>query len=287
MAEMELTPTNRWHLLGKHACHHVDSADSSEFVETREFDEIALTHPEWGSLGVPSDVGGLDASWCRHCERTIDDMQSRRFNTIVDLKGLVPYRDLSWRTVDCEGDCPWCGKADSATQYDGDLDETVCLACAQKYNSPGTDIKNPPETDRRLEKPSDKVDPVRYTYYTGNAERPRDEPSPSGSREQTRQRAVDERRPYAEVKIKGKYADVVCDIAGTGHRFTPAAIEEIESLQAKQKDRTDADPDHKSYVRTDIGSRGTYVQTTTLFPEDARHHADDLAAIAANPANWQ
>lgn len=280
---MGLTPTDRWHLLGKHACHHVDS---TEFVETREFDEIVLTHPEWGSLGVPSDIGGPDAMWCRHCERTINDMQSRRFNTIVDLKGLVPYRDISWRTVDCEGDCPWCGKANSATQFDDALDETVCLACAQKYNSPGTEVQSSPETDRRREKPTTAVDPVQCTYYTGNAERPLDEQAPSESREQTRQRAADERRPYVEVKIKGKYADVVCDIAGTGHRFTSAAIDEIESLQAEQKDRADDDPDHKSYVRTDIGPRGTHVQTTTLFPEDAKGHADDLAVIAADPANW-
>jgi hypothetical protein len=89
------------------------------------------------------------------------------------------------------------------------------------------------------------------------------------------------------VKIKGKYADVVCDITGTGHRFTPAAIEEIESLQADQKDKTDADPEHKSYVMTDIDPRGTHVKTTTLFPEDAKSHADDLAAIAADPSSWQ
>ncbi|MFC4986873.1 hypothetical protein [Saliphagus infecundisoli] len=141
MAEMGLTLTDRWHLLGKHACRHVDS---SEFQETREFNEIALTHPEWGSLGVPSDSGGPGASWCRHCEQTIDDMQSRRFNTIIDLKALVPYRDISWRTVDREEDCSWCGKADSATQYDSDLDEIVCPACAQKYNSPGTEVADPP-----------------------------------------------------------------------------------------------------------------------------------------------
>jgi hypothetical protein len=30
----------------------------------------------------------------------------------------------------------------------------------------------------RQEKPTDEVDPVRYTYYTGNADRPLDEPSP-------------------------------------------------------------------------------------------------------------
>lgn len=284
MAEIGLTHTDRWHLLGKHACRHVDSA---EFVETREFDEIALTHPEWGSLGIPSDIGGPDASWCRHCEQTIGDMQSRRFNTIIDLKALVPYRDISWRTVDCEGDCPWCGKADSATQYDSDLDESVCPACAQKYNSPGTEVTDPPKTDRRPEKPTDEVDPIRYTYYTGNAKRPPDEPSPSDSLDQARQRAADERRPYVEVKIKGKYADVVCDIAGTGHRFSSAAIEKIDSLQAEQKDRADADSSHKSSVRTDIGPRGTYIQTTTLFPENARDHADDLAAIATDPANWQ
>jgi len=80
---------------------------------------------------------------------------------------------------------------------------------------------------------------------------------------------------------------VVCDIAGTGHRFTPAAIEEIEALQAEQKDKTDADPDHKSYVRTDVGPQGTHVRTVTIFPDDARSHADDLAAIAADPSNWQ
>jgi hypothetical protein len=284
MAEMGLTPTDRWHLLGKHACHHVDSVD---VVETREFNETALTHPEWGTLGVPSDAGGPDARWCRHCEQTIGDMKSRRYNAVVDLKALVPYRDVSWRMVDCEGDCSWCGKSDSATQYNEDLDETVCPACAQEYNDPWIEVENPPETDRRREKPTDEVDPIRYTYYTGNAERPPDEPSPSESLEQARQRAADERRPYVEVKIKGKYADVICDIAGTGYRFTPAAIEEIEVLQAEQKDKTDTDPDHKSYVMTDIGPRGTHVQTTTLFPEDARRHADDLAAIAADPTNWQ
>jgi hypothetical protein len=37
MAKMGLTPTDRWHLLGNHGCHYVDSAD---FVEIREFDEI-------------------------------------------------------------------------------------------------------------------------------------------------------------------------------------------------------------------------------------------------------
>lgn len=283
MAEMGLTPTNRWHLLGKHSCHH---ADSTDFVETREFDEMALTHPEWGTLGVPSDAGSQDARWCRHCKQTIDELRSRRYNTIADLKALVPYRNVSWTTIDCEGDCQWCGKAGSATQFHDDLDATVCPACAWKYNSPGPDVKKPPETDRRREKPTDVVDPIRCTYYTGNAERPPDEPSPSESLEQARQRAGDEHRPYVEVKIKGKYADVVCDIAGTGHRFTPAAIEEIESLQAEQKDKTDADPDHKSYVMTDIGPRGMFVKTTTLFTEDARRHADDVAAIAVDPANW-
>jgi hypothetical protein len=284
MAEMGLTSTDRWHLLGKHACQHVKGAD---FVATREFDEQALTDPEWGSIGVPRDLGGTDARWCRHCERTIRDMKSSRFNSIVDLKRVVPYRDISWRTVDCAGDCPWCGKAGSATQYDDELDVTVCPACACHYDTPGTEVEDPPETDRRVERPADEVGPVRYTYYTGNAERPADEPSPSESRKATRQRAADERRPYVEVKVKGKYADVVCDIAGTGHRFTPDAVKEIEALQSEQKEKTEADPDHRSYVRTDIGSRGTYVQTSTLFPGDARQHADDLAAIAADPTNWQ
>ncbi len=89
------------------------------------------------------------------------------------------------------------------------------------------------------------------------------------------------------MKIKGKYANVVCEIAGTGYRFNSAAIETIKSLQAEQKDRADADSCHKSYVRTDIGPHGTYIQTTTLFPEDAKAHADDLAAIATDPANWR
>ena len=284
MAEMGLTPMDRWHLLGKHACHH---ADSASFVDTREFDELTLTHPEWGSMGVPSDVGGPDATWCRHCEQAIDDLRSRRFNTIVHLKRLVPYRNVSWQTVDFRGDCSWCGKANSSTQYNTDIDATVCPVCAQEYNSPGTDVTNPPETDRRLEMPTEVVDPVRYTTYTGNAERPPDEPSPSESIEQARQRAADEQRPYVEVKIKGKYADVICDIAGTGHRFTPAAIEEIESLQAKQKAKADADPEHKSSVMTDIGHRSTHARMTTLFPEAARELADDLAALAADPENWQ
>jgi hypothetical protein len=148
MAEMGLTPTDRWHLLGKHGCHYVDSAD---FVEIREFDERELTHPEWGTLGVPSDPGGPDARWCRHCEDTIDEMRSRRYNTIGKLKSVVPYRDISWETADAAGDCPWCGKADSATRYDEDLDESVCPACAWKYNH-GPDVENPPETDQRREK---------------------------------------------------------------------------------------------------------------------------------------
>jgi hypothetical protein len=283
MAEMGVTPTDRWHLLGKHACHHAESAD---FVETRRFDEIALTHPEWGTVGVPRGIGGPDTRWCRHCERTIDDMRSRRYNIVVDLKGMVPYRNVSWTSVDCEGDCSWCGKAGSATQYNEKLDATVCPACAQKYNS-GIEVENPPETDRRREKPADDIAPIRYTYYTGNAERPPEESPPSESREQARQRAADEERPYVEVRVKGKYADVVCDIAGTGHRFTSAAIEAIESRQAEQKEKTDTNPDHKSYVRTDVGPRGTYVQTMTLLPEDARTHASDIAAIAADPANWQ
>lgn len=283
MAEMGLTPTDRWHLLGKHGCHYVESA---EFMETWAFDELELTHPEWGSLGVPSEPGGPDARWCRHCKDTIEDMRSRRYNAIGNMKSQVPYRDISWQTIDCAGDCPWCGKAVSATQYDDDLNETVCPACAWQYNN-GPDVEDPPETDLRQEKPTDEVDPVRYTYYTGNAERLHDEPSPSESRERARQRAADEQRPYVEVKIKGKYADVVCDIAGTGHRFTPAAIEEIEALQAEQKDKTDADPDHKSYVRADVGPQGTHVRTVTIFPDDARRHADDLAAIAADPSNWQ
>lgn len=46
------------------------------------------------------------------------------------MKSQVPYRDIPWQTVDCAGDCPWCGKADSATQYDDYLDETVCPACS-------------------------------------------------------------------------------------------------------------------------------------------------------------
>jgi hypothetical protein len=243
----------------------------------------------WNLLTVLPLFGALDGRrlCLLHCERTIDELKSRRFNAIVDLKGLVPYRDISWRTVDCAGDCPWCGKADSATQYNDDLAETVCPACARKYNSRGTEVNDPPKTDRRLEKPTAEVDPIRITYYTGNAKRPADEPEPSESREQARQRAADERRPYVEVRIKGKYADVVCDIAGTGHRFTPGVIEEIEALQAEQKDQTDAEPEHKSNVMTNIGPRGTHVKTTTLFPEAARRHADDLAEIAADPANWQ
>jgi hypothetical protein len=148
-------------------------------------------------------------------------------------------------------------------------------------------VENPPETDLREEKPTASVDPVRYTCYTGTAERPPDAPSPTDSPEQARQRAADEQRPYVEVKIKGKYADVVCDIAGTGHRFTTAAIETIESLQADAKDTADAAPDHKSYVRTDIGPRGMVVQTGPLFPDDAKRHADDLAEIAADPTNWR
>lgn len=284
MARMGLTPTDRWHLLDKHVCHH---ADSTEFVETRSFDEIALTDPEWGTLGVPSEPGGTDVKWCGHCKQTIDEMKSRRYSTIVDLKQLVPYRNIDWETIDCVGDCPWCGKAASATQYDEDIDDTVCPACARQYNSRWVEVENPPETDRRHEKPTDEVEPIRYTHYTDAAERPSDEPSPSEFLEETRQRAADERRPYVEVKIKDKYADVVCDLSGTGHRFTPAAIEEIESLQTKQKATANADPDHNSYVMTDIGSRKMHVRTTTLFPEDAKRHADDLATIAADPANWQ
>lgn len=128
-------------------------------------------------------------------------MRSRRYTTIVDLKGLVPYRDITWQTVDCEGDCPWCGKADSATQYDDDLEETVCPACARKYNT-GLDVGNPPETDRRQVKPTAEVDPVRYTHYTGNAEQPPDEPAPSESLVQACQRAADEQRPYVEERSK-------------------------------------------------------------------------------------
>ena len=284
MAEMGLTPTDRWHLLGKHACHH---ADSTDFVETSGFDELALTHPEVGTVGVPSDIGRQDARWCRECEQTIDDLRSRRFNTIVDLKSLVPYRDILWTTVDCAGDCPWCGKADSATRHHDDLGVTVCPACAQKYNSPGTEVQNPPETDQRQEKPTDDVEPIRYVAYTGGAERPADEPAPEESLEEARQRAADEQRPYIEVTVKGKYADVVCDIAGTGHRFTTAAIEKIESLQAEQRATADADPDHKSSVWTDVGRRGSTIRTNTLFPDDAIEHADELAALASDPENWQ
>ncbi|MFC7059898.1 hypothetical protein [Halovenus salina] len=284
MAEMGLTPTDRWHLLGKHACHH---AESTDFVEVMEFDEPALTDPEWGTLGVPADHGGPDTKWCRHCKDTIDDLQYRRYNIIADLKGLVPYRNVSWTTVDCDGDCSWCGKSNSATQYNDKLDATVCPTCAWKYNRSRPDVENPPETDRRLETPTDEVDPIRYTTDTGDVECPQDEQSASESIEKAHQRATDEQRPYIEVKIKGKYADVVCDIAGTGHRFRPAAIEEIESLQAEQKTKAEADPDHKSSVMTDISPRRTHVRMTTLFPEDARRFADDLAAIAADPENWQ
>jgi len=46
------------------------------------------------------------------------------------MKSQVPYRDIPWQAVDCAGDCPRCGKADSTTQYDDYLDETVCPACA-------------------------------------------------------------------------------------------------------------------------------------------------------------
>jgi len=284
MAEMGLTPTDRWHLLGKHACHH---AESTEFVEIRTFDEQTLTHPEWGTLGVPSDVGSPEATWCRHCEQTIDELQSRRFNTIVDLKSLVPYRDVSWTKVECTGSCSWCGKADSATQYNDDLEVTVCPVCAQKYNSPGTEVTDPPTTDRRLEMPTDDVDPIRHVTYRGTAERPPDEPTSSESLEAARQRATEEQRPYIEVQIKGKYADVTCDIAGTGHRFTPAAIEQIEALQAEQKEKADADTDHKSSITAAIGPRGMHARMTTLFLDDAKQHADDLAAIATDPANWQ
>ncbi|MHC3439377.1 hypothetical protein ACYJ1Y_15135 [Natrialbaceae archaeon A-gly3] len=276
MAEMGLTPTNRWHLLGRHACHHLDS---TEIVETRTFDELALTHPEWGTLGVPSDGGGPDAKWCSHCKGTIEDMRSRRYDVIVFLKRHVPYRDVSWETVDSNDDCTWCGKASSVTRYNDDLDEKVCPACARKYNSPSIEVRTPPETDLRQETPNSEVDPIRCTYSSGEAE--------SSDREQARQRAAEERRPYAEVKMKQKYADVVCDIGGTGHRFTPTAVEEIEALQAEQRKKADADQDHKSHVGTDIHPAGTHVQTRSLLPDEAKRHAADLAEIAADPENWQ
>jgi len=276
MAEMGLTPTDRWHLLGRHACHHLDS---TEIIETRTFDELALTHPEWGTLGVPSDVGGPDAKWCSHCKGAIEDMRSRRYDVIVFLKRQVPYRDVSWTTVDSNDNCAWCGKASSATQYNDDLDERVCPACARKYNSPSIEVRTPPETDRRQETPNSEVEPIRCTHSSGEAG--------SSDREQARQRAAEEGRPYVEVKVKQKYADVVCDIGGTGHRFTPTAIGEIEALQAEQQEKADADQDHKSHVGTDIHPAGTHVQTRSLLPDEAKRHAADLAEIAADPENWQ
>lgn len=69
--------------------------------------------------------------------------------------------------------------------------------------------------------------------------------------------------------------------------FTPAAIEQIESLQAEQKEKADADTDHKSSITAALGPRGMHARMTTLFPDDAKQHADDLAEIATNPANWQ
>lgn len=276
MAEIGLTPTGRWHLLGRHACHHLDS---TETVETRVFDELALTDPVWGTLGVPGDAGDPDAKWCSHCKDTIEEMRSRRYDAVVSLKRRVPYRDVSWTTIDSNDDCAWCGKASSATQYNDDLAERVCPACARKYNSPSIEVRSPPESDRRRETPNSEVEPIRCTYSSGETE--------SSEPEQARQRAAEEGRPYVEVKMKQKYADVVCDIGGTGHRFTPAAIEEIEALQAEQREKADAQQDHKSHVGIDIDSRGTHVQTRSLLPDDAKRHAADLAEIAADPENWQ
>lgn len=276
MAEMGLTPTGRWHLLGRHACHH---ADSTEVVETRSFDELALTDPEWGTISVPRVAGGPDAKWCSHCKSTIEEMRSRRYDAIVTLKRRVPYRDVSWTTIDSDDDCAWCGKASSARRYNDDLGEQVCPACAQKYNSRSIEIRDPPETDRRRETPNSNVEPIRWTYSSGETE--------SSDREQARQRAAEEGRPYVEVKLKQKYADVICDIGGTGHRFTPAAIKEIETLQAEQRQTASAKREHKSYVGTNVDGSGTHVQTRSLLPDDAKRHADELAEIAADPENWQ
>lgn len=278
MARMGLTATDRWHLLDRHACHHVED---TELVEVRNFEELELTHPEWG-LGVP---GGDNVKWCSHCKQTIDDMTSRRYDVIAELKRLVPYRNIDWIDVECAGDCPWCRKVDSATLYNEDIDDTVCPVCAQRYNSRWPEVENPPETDRRQEKPVATVESVRYTRYTGETERPPEESSSFETHEKARQCAGEECRPYVEVTIKTKYADVVCDIGATGYWFTVDTIEHIESLQAEQKAQADEVPEHKSHIYTDVDER--YVKTSGLFPEDARAHADDLAAIAADPSNWQ
>lgn len=284
MAKMGLTPTGRWHLLGRHACHH---AEDVEFDVVRPFDEQNLTHPEWGSLGVPSDVGGPDTDWCRHCADTVDRMRRTRTAIIADVKSVVPYRDVSWTTVESAGTCQWCGKADSATRYNDALDVTVCPDCAARYNRPEIDERDPPATDRRPDMPTDPVDPVRFTRYTGGAERPADVSSPSISVGTARQRAADEHRPYIEVVIKPKYADVICDMHGTGHRLTPAAVDEIDARQTERVETADAHPEHKSTVTRSVGRTRQYVETSSLVPDEARAHADELAAIVAAPKNWQ
>lgn len=281
MAEIGLTATGKWHLLGKHGCHYVPDV---EFVETRHFDERTLTDPEWGSVVVPEC--DPDASWCRLCERTLSDISNTRFEAILETKAKVPYRDIQCETVPVAGDCEWCGIEASATRTNDDLAVTVCPACADEYNNPFIDVEDPPERDLRGSPPSEPVDPVRYLYYKDPDDRPPDVSPSTESRAQTRKRAQAEHRPYIEVAIKGKYADVVCDLAPTNFRFTTDAIDRIKDLQAERKAAADNDLEHKSFVDRYITDNRRRIHTQDLFPTAARDHADDLAAIARDPSNW-
>ena len=269
MARIGLADTGKWHLLGKHQCHHV--VDST-IVETQAFNETELTDPEWGSVGIPTS-GPLDARWCRRCEDTLSRLSRQRFNAVIDLKERVPYRDVEWEQVSESGDCPWCGKEASAAWYNEQLGVTVCRACAYQYNHTFFEVE-PPEEDLRVPTPDDSVDPV-----LNIAEE-------SGQRNREWKQTQEEYRPYIQVATKQKYAEVECRMHATGHRLSTEAADQISQLQKQRKQQAKDNPDHKSQVMTLIDDNRRIIRSKTLFPDAAQDHAEDIAEIVRNPDNW-
>ena len=269
MARIGLADTGKWHLLGKHQCHHVEN---STIVETQEFNEAELTDPEWGTVGVPIS-GSRDARWCRRCDNTLSQLSRQRYTAVMDLKERVPYRDVEWEEVSESGDCPWCGKGASATWYNEQLAVTVCGMCAYQYNNAFVDVESP-EEDLRVPTPDEPVDPV-----LNIAEE-------SGQRNQEWERAQEEYRPYIQVATKQKYAEVECRMHATGHRLSVEAADQIDRLQKQREQEAKDDPDHKSQTMTLIGDNRRIIRSKTLFPDAARDHAEEIGEIVRDPDNW-
>lgn len=269
MARIGLAETGKWHLLGKHQCQH---AEGSTMVETLAFNELELTDPEWGTVGIPAS-GPRDARWCRRCKDTLSRFSRHRYNAVMDLKERVPYRDVEWEQVSETGDCPWCGKEMSATWYNEELATTVCSACAYKYNHMFVEVE-PPEEDLRLPTPDEPVEPV-LTIAEESTEQ-----------NQSWRRAQEEYRPYIRVVMKQKYAEVECRMHATGHRLSVEAADQISQLQNQREQQAKDNPDHKSQTMTLIHDNRRIIRSKTLFPDAARDHADEIAAIVRDPTNW-